>query len=665
VSDERVGTRPEVLLVDTYEDEVDVGAVLGGGPAGVVRGGRDVEGRIGVDNGAARLKPLARPGWGREGLSYGPFPRRSGLTAQFQVLNGHHGSQTFYLPETRRQTLRRWLGRLARGRSPLRPRHFENLAVGLFRTQSPVDPIGAGHGLVVHASTVANGELWAGVAGRAITTVTGLQNIPLALAVVLRERGALYLGGTLPEDPALPAAPMLRPLAIDAVAGVGDVHAGVHQRILGEVGYRVDTRVYRTEVSHVPEWSDWCTTAVAADRLTGDGPMAGRVAERGGAWTVEGGDLRLHDGAVLGAGRALLATGRTVGLLHVEVALGRGGSVTLLLRADREEALEVRLDVTGARLCLSRGGRCEELARSRKSFGRADRPHAVQVLDDGSTLSVHVDGVTVLRHDMRGGDMPTGDRVGFAATGEVRLRDLEAHPDQVAAPGAAPPSWPAVPSGERVEIAERFDGPAGPLDGSVTSGGLRWQRLLGQGRIDLIGGAGAKVRASPDDPNPGRTVYGLPWPHPGFVDVTAHFVPPGTARGQRHNGRAGIVLWQDEDNFVVVNVWLDDWLVGSSLSSFYRINGHEDMYDAVWTLTGLTINWGVPCTLRVRFDGWGFLASVDGRPVLYRAVRDVYPHAPRLRTNWIGIVANEEWGDDTGSVFTQFEVASREEGLDG
>ena len=88
--------------------------------------------------------------------------------------------------------------------------------------------------------------------------------------------------------------------------------------------------------------------------------------------------------------------------------------------------------------------------------------------------------------------------------------------------------------------------------------------------------------------------------------------PPGVGRGQRHNGRCGLVLWQDDENYLVVNTWLDDWLVGTSISTFYRIRGHEDMYDAVWTLTGENVTWGVPHTLRVVFDGYRFIAYLNG-----------------------------------------------------
>ena len=51
-------------------------------PNGVPRLGVDRERRIAIDHGALRFQPLVKPGWGRQGIAYGPFraparPRRS------------------------------------------------------------------------------------------------------------------------------------------------------------------------------------------------------------------------------------------------------------------------------------------------------------------------------------------------------------------------------------------------------------------------------------------------------------------------------------------------------------------------------------------------------------------------------------------------------------
>ncbi len=59
---------------------------------------------------------------------------------------------------------------------------------------------------------------------------------------------------------------------------------------------------------------------------------------------------------------------------------------------------------------------------------------------------------------------------------------------------------------------------------------------------------------------------------------------PGTGRGEGHGGRCGVVFWQDPDNYLVVNLFVDDVFDGASISTFYHLGGNEDMYDAVWTL---------------------------------------------------------------------------------
>ena len=45
---------------------------------------------------------------------------------------------------------------------------------------------------------------------------------------------------------------------------------------------------------------------------------------------------------------------------------------------------------------------------------------------------------------------------------------------------------------------------------------------------------------------------------------------------------------------------------------------------------------------------------LTNRTVLYRALTDVYLWASALSINRLGIVANWEWGNDTGSGFSNF-----------
>jgi hypothetical protein len=114
------------------------------------------------------------------------------------------------------------------------------------------------------------------------------------------------------------------------------------------------------------------------------------------------------------------------------------------------------------------------------------------------------------------------------------------------------------------------------------------------------------------------------------------------------------VLWQDPDNFLIVNDWLDDAYPGASVSAFRRLDGFEEVYDAVWVNVGDRIRWGRAHVLAVGFDRLGFTAHLDGIPVLHREFADVYPRHPTLDVRAVGICANWEFGDDTGSRFTRF-----------
>jgi hypothetical protein len=84
------------------------------------------------------------------------------------------------------------------------------------------------------------------------------------------------------------------------------------------------------------------------------------------------------------------------------------------------------------------------------------------------------------------------------------------------------------------------------------------------------------------------------------------------------------------------------------------VDGYEEIYDAVWTNVGRRVHWGVPYQFRVVFDGRRFTAFINDEPVLHRALTDIYPDWHQLQINRIGIVSNWEWGNDTGSVFTDF-----------
>ena len=132
----------------------------------------------------------------------------------------------------------------------------------------------------------------------------------------------------------------------------------------------------------------------------------------------------------------------------------------------------------------------------------------------------------------------------------------------------------------------------------------------------------------------------MPWDNPSFADVSVTIIPPGKERGQGEKGRGGLIFWQDKDNYIIINTWLDDFYEGESISCFFRIAGFEEIYDAVWSNIGAAIAFGQPYTLRVVFDGNNYTVRVNEQTVLYRALTDVYPWATALSINRLGIVAN-------------------------
>lgn len=654
-------TRPgtEVGFCDDFGDDRPAGTVVGSvAPTGVRRGGVDAEGLVGIDHGRLRLRPLARPGWGRQGVVYGPYPRVPGLTMAARVLNGHNSSQTFYFPDSGWKRLRRFVGDARRGRFR-RPLHFENLAVGWFGAEAPADPLLHGNAFVMHAANCHNGELWAAVRHQPFRAALGVQNLDIVYVVSLRDRGAAYYAMTTPGAVGPGDEPYLRPLAIDRHDATPAVYAGVQQRILGEVGYRVDTRVGAVCAEVVEPWARWYGSASVADRLTGSGDVAASAPETGGSWRVMGSLARTAAGAT-GTGEARAEAPGPVGLLHAVVSsAGGAGSAGLVFRASGGARWIARVGATGASLVRVVDGGEETVATAPNVRPAAGREVGLQVTDDGTTIGVHVDGLLVFGDWVADGRDAAATGMGVEVAGDARARDVEAHLREIAMPAAlhVGPAWTCA--GDTVVVDERFDAVAGDLHGIATpSGGVTWERTCGPGTIELPAGGAARVKASRESPNPDRTIYTVGWVDPSCADVEIEMVPPGTARHQGEGCRVGLVFWQDSDNYLMVNLFLDDVYEGASVSTFYHLGGHEDMYDAVWSLLA-SVRYGKPCRLRTAFDGHRFLAWHDGRPVLQRAVTDVYPSTPPIRIERVGIIVNEEWGNDTGSAINSFRALRR------
>ncbi len=679
-----------VFLIEDFSGRCDLESDMRrNAPGRLPRTIVDPEGVISVDNGALRIAPLLDQAWGRAAIAYGPIPRQGGLVLSVYLLNGHNTAQVENLPESlwrrfdrwwrgcdqesRIERLRRWVrsGRMRRtfhlfrwwlhlrkGRKSI-CRLDENLAVGWFTDPAPGDPTGSGSAMVMHACGGDNGELWVRSSSRNTPVLRQVPDIPLCLTVVLRERGAAYYVGATPGTHQLPAYPLVRPIAIDTCSDDSDVHAVVTQSAFGQIGFRIDSRVYSVRVAKVDELANWYGTACAADCMSGTGRLDSLPAERGGEWHVFEGELiRTEAGAcaTTGSAAAVLRPGGEIGLVHAVMTPGVGlngcgltarfsdsrNMLHVVLNRESLELVEIRNSVVTSR------GRVDGLALARET------DVALQVLLDDMRVTCFLDGKPMIAAAVSIAPTAT-DGVGVRLGGLARVRNVEAHPSRIRLPAALCSKPVDLPRVGNVRVTELFDGETRPLEGkSVSSGGAVWTRLIGAGKIEVTGQSCARVIASPDKPNPGRTAYAIPWAEAELAELEMEITVPGTEPGQRHKPRGGFIFWQDEANFLIVSLWRGDEYPGASISSFFQIDGFEDIYDAVWTNIGPRAWYGDSLRLRVLFDGTQYLASIDGEPVLFRRLTDVYPTCKSMSINRVGIVANWEWGNDTGSLFREF-----------
>jgi hypothetical protein len=664
---------------------------------GVVRRGIDKEGVIGIDNGALRIQPLIKPRWGRAGLSYGPYPRQNGLAFAVCVLNGHNTSQTGAVPEGLLRRLGQWLRgngterplrRLKRWVRAAQPRYFpkhflqwaisgsrylqttvvdENLAVGWFSGEAPLKPLEEGNALVMHATGPECGELWARFASGTLRSVRGVQNVPMYYLVVLRERGAAYYAGSLPNVPGFQSFPKLTPIGVDTSATDPAVFAGLHQSVSGQIGFRVDTRVYRSQVAVLSTFREWFGSAIGADRLTGEGSLVSASAAVGGRWKPwEGSFCRASEGVdCAGPAAAILELPEPAGLVHAVMTTGSlpvDGLRVLFRALDSENYWAFELGTSRCSLLIKEDG---VLTRTPATTAYRLAPNAensIQITDDGEAIRLTLNGELVYGAPLFDRRLSSAAGAGIASTTAMRgarICQFEAHPRSLRLPEPLDMPEPWGVEGGTVLVGDDFDGPAGNLLGRQTpTGAATWRRAVGVGEIQLTGAREARVRATAQDPCPGRTAYSVPWPEPDFADVSVRITPPGGRSGIGERGRGGVILWQDADNHITISVWEDD-SYGRSISAFFRRDGYEEIYDAVWTNIGGRIQRGVPYQFRVVTDGTRFTAFVNGEPVLHRGLSDIYPDWERMRIHEVGLVANWEWGTDTGSSFGEFFVRGR------
>lgn len=680
---------------DTFRESRRAGKVISSRTSdGVLRRGIDIEGVIGIDNGALRIQPLIQPGWGRAGIAYGPYRRQNGLAFAAFLLNGHNTAQSENLPDNFLERLDRWwrgsdtYGKRRRlyqwicsGRKMRMVRQLkwwwrshrdtasvqkidENLALGWFSGEVPSNPVADGNTFVMHATGPDNGELWTRVGSRAMPTIRGVQNLQTYYVIILREKGAAYYAASLPDAHGFSAYPYLRPLAVDPFNDNMTVYAALYQSVLGQIGFRLDTRVYGVQISQLAELSNWYGTAHAADQLTGSGLLDRSNAEKGGAWCVSSGRYERTQRGARPTGTdnlAVIDPGAPSGLVHalVEPGAASTAAVSILWRVQNKDNFwSLFISDKGCQLSVKVDGICVSVSSSEKWRLKSGEPNAVQILDDGQTFGLYLQGQLLFDSWITDSRLQDATGVGIYtinAESELYIRSFEAHPRSVRLPSALDLGSPWLRKGARVIVGDEFSGPVRDLAGKATSvGNKMWKREIGTGVIEVVGNGSARIQGSVQNPSPGRTAYTIDWDCPEFADLEVTITPPGTGRGQKEHGLSGFILWQDEHNYITINIWVSDEYGGASISCFFHLNGFEDLYDAIWSNVGSRVYWGIPCRLRLVFDGMNYTAFVDDEPVLYRTLTDVYPDCQRFVINRVGLIANWEWGNDTGSVFNDF-----------
>jgi hypothetical protein len=700
VSTEPIQEREEgkLELRDDFTDRRAEGAVIGTlSTSGHRRLGADVEGVLSIDHGALRIAPLIESGFGRIALAYGPFSSRPGLAFAVYMLNGHNTAQAEPLPDTFAQRIdlwsrgsrtesRKWrlIQWLRSGRIRRTLRQFrrwkrtekggravalldENLAVGWFPTADTPDPTVEGSTFIMHALGPENGELWVGDPANRTRSLRGVQNLPLYFVAVMRIGGTVYYAASLDGAVGPAPYPSLRPLAIDSSPHQDQAYVCIHQSVLGQIGWRIDTRVEGVRIAGVPGYDTWWGGAHAAHSFSREVSLDGAKAEIGGAWRISAARAR---GGVTGAGDpasavriAVLDPGELSGLIYAVATPGKRWSNRIgLVWRYLDEGNHWRLEISGSSgdvVVVTDGNPQVMLSLAMHVTGVRER--RLQVLDDGLRQMTYIDGEPMSGAWITDARLQDATGVGIlfseANADAGAIRSFEAHPRKIRLPEVFDMGGPWVRTGTRVVVADDFSGEPANLDGRLTPiGKVCWRRLIGQGDIEVTGQGFARVRGTPNEPCSGRTAYCVDWPHPDFADLEVTVTPPGSGVGERHQTTSGFILYQDPDNYVILNAYKADYYGGGSVSTFFRFRGFEDIYDAVWSNVGDRIAYGKSSRLRMCSDGERYLVFVDDEPVLYRAYRDVYPNVGRLQIRKAGIVANWEFGTDTGSKLEQFKL---------
>ena len=400
------------------------------------------------------------------------------------------------------------------------------------------------------------------------------------------------------------------------------MHLAVQQAVSGQIGFAADTRVYGVTAARIePSTAPWAAPVVEAlDDLSPATPRQ---------WTLP-----------------------SVGLIRVCTDAGTDYSVGWG-PAESGSRLNLAVGPHGLRLEAPGGVSVRRLDRP---VGPSEGMVDLQIRVGDAGIDVCLGGRVAFE------PFVVGEPTGRPTTVVVELRrgqvrSLEVHSAEIRPPGELRLAAPVVPGRGGHGPRRRFCGTVGPARGKAgaSNGGLmatpaRRGRHRGPARRRCTG----RRSGGPAPPRADRVRRAGGRDRRRYRSRLTSCRPE--PRATKASGAEAVDLRQDDDNELIVATWLDDVYDGTSISSFFRLDGYEDLYDAIWTNVGRRVTWGVPYRLRVVFDGLRFAAHVDDELVLYRSLRDVRPGRSPLRICDVGLVANWEWGTDTGSCFRRFTV---------
>ncbi|MDG4553142.1 MAG: nucleotide-binding protein [Candidatus Competibacter sp.] len=517
----------------------------------------------------------------------------------------------------------------------------------------------------MHALGPENGELRAGSVTERSRSLRGVQNVPIYYVAVARTEGTVYYVSSIEGAAGLLPYPWLRPVAVDHEKLPNELYVGVQQSVLGQIGFRLDSRIYGVRVARLPGFDSWWGGAHAADGLITKEIQEGVFAEKGGQWQIcleQSGNDNSDNSYLEPEMLAVLDPGAPSGLIYAVVAvanLSKAGLLWRFLDANNHWRLELSAGV--CEIVLVSGGSRQTLAFHEYQSDDVSLKR-LQILDDGMHWMAYIDGNPLLDTWITDTRLHEATKVGIWRLNDPKqdhatIHTFEAHPRQLRLPNALDMGAPWLREGTQIVVEDNFAGEAGDLEGRTTLIGEKcWRRIIGKGIINVTGINTARIQSSIQEPCPGRTAYCVDWPYPDFVDIEAVITPPGNQRGQNQRTTAGFIIYQDSKNYVVLNLWRSDFYAGGSVSTFFRFGGFEDIYDAIWTNVADRVYYGKPLKLRLCCDGEHYLAFINDEAVLYRAFRDVYADVERLRIREIGLIANWEFGMDTGSEFKNFKA---------